>query len=106
MQIIVPQILRELNVLEYSNELSNLVNNKIQILLSSIFEIEISAAPIQSIEEIKFAFQKNNLFFLSLEIDLFLWEEGEKFKDTIKPHHRTLSIFYLICLYMFKIIFF
>ena len=94
MQIIVPQILRELNVLEYSNELSNLVNNKIQILLSSIFEIEISAAPIQSIEEIKFAFKKNNLFFLSLEIDVFLWEEGEKVKDTIKPHHRTLSIFY------------
>ena len=90
----VPQILRELNILEYSNELSNLVDNKIQILHSSLFEIEIRAATIQSIEEIKFEFQKNNLFFLSLEIDVFLWEEGEKVKDTIKPHHRTLSIFY------------
>ncbi len=90
----VPQILRELNILEYSNELSNLVDNKIPILHSSVFEIEIRAATIQSIEEIKFEFQKNNLFFLSLEIDVFLWEEGEKVKDTIKPHHRTLSVFY------------
>jgi hypothetical protein len=31
---------------------------------------------------------------MSIEVDVYLWEEGEKIKDKVAPHHRTLSIFY------------
>ena len=94
MQIIVPQILRELNILEYSNELSHIVDNRKEISHSSNEEIEIRASTIVSVEEIKKELVNNGFNVLSLEIDTYLWEEGEKIKDKIKPHHRTLSIFY------------
>ena len=90
----VPQILRELNILEYSNELSYIVDNKKEISHSSNEEIEIRASTIVSVEEIKKELVNNGFNVLSLEIDTYLWEEGEKIKDKIKPHHRTLSIFY------------
>jgi hypothetical protein len=91
----VPQILREMEILEYSKQLSEKIDNKVELLHGSIEEIEIRAATIISVEKIKNklieAGMKN---VLSIEIDIYLWENGEKIKDKAKPHHRTLSIFY------------
>jgi hypothetical protein len=91
----VPQILREMEILEYSKQLSEKIDNKVELMHGSIEEIEIRAATIISVEKIKNklieAGMKN---VLSIEIDIYLWENGEKIKDKAKPHHRTLSIFY------------
>jgi hypothetical protein len=54
-------------------------------------EIEIRANTIQIVEEIKKYIENT---YKSIEIDWYLWQEGEKLKDEIFPHHRTKTIYY------------
>ena len=90
----VPQILRAKGILKYDNYLSELVDNKKELPHGGKEEIEIRAATIQSVELLKNALKEKGRDCMSIECDVYLWEEGEKTKDKIKPHHRTLSIFY------------
>ena len=90
----VPQILRAKGIIKYDKHLSDLVDNKKELPHGSKEEIEIRAATIQSIEKIKNALKEKGIDVLSIECDVYLWEEGEKIKDQIEPHHRTISIFY------------
>lgn len=90
----VPQILREKNILQYDMTLSKIIDEKKEIPHGSDFEVELRAGTIIAVEYIKDELLKNGKKVLSLEIDTYLWEEGEKIKDKIKPAHRTLSIFY------------
>jgi hypothetical protein len=90
----VPQILRAKGILKYDNHLSELVDNKKELPHGCKEEVEIRAATIQSVELIKNALKEKGRDAMSIECDVYLWEEGEKIKDQIKPHHRTLSIFY------------
>ena len=91
----VPQILRSKDVLVYSEMLSNVVANKNEIEHGSIYEVEIRAGTVVAVELIKEELAKKGMNVLSLEIDVYLWEEGEKQRDTTEhPAHRTLSIFY------------
>jgi len=32
--------------------------------------------------------------YLSINIDYVLWNKGEVMRKDIKPHHRTLTVFY------------
>lgn len=90
----VPQILRAKGILKYDEYLKDLVDNKKELPHGSKEEIEIRASTIQSVEKIKNLLKKNGKDAMSIEIDVYLWEEGEKIKDKVEPHHRTLSIFY------------
>ena len=90
----VPQILRHLKLLNYSKELERKIINKTQIAPGSEEEIEIRASTVIAVEMLKASLQKSGKVFMSLEIDWFLWQEGEKIKDDIEPHHRTLTIYY------------
>ena len=90
----VPQILRAKGILKYDKHLSDLVDNNKELPHGCKEEIEIRAATIQSVEQIKNALKENGRDAMSIECDVYLWEEGEKIKDKVEPHHRTLSIFY------------
>lgn len=90
----VPQLLRARGVLEYSTELSNLIDKCIEIAHSSEYEIEIRAGTIIAVEKLKEILSGMGKNLLSIEIDAYLWQIGEKIKKEILPHHRTLSIFY------------
>ena len=90
----VPQILRAKGILKYDKHLSDLVDNKKELPHGSKEEIEIRAATIQSVEKIKNILKEHGREAMSIECDVYLWEEGEKIKDKVEPHHRTLSIFY------------
>eukprot|EP00826_Nyctotherus_ovalis_P009283 TRINITY_DN12445_c0_g2_i2.p1 TRINITY_DN12445_c0_g2~~TRINITY_DN12445_c0_g2_i2.p1 ORF type:complete len:338 (+),score=82.81 TRINITY_DN12445_c0_g2_i2:73-1086(+) len=90
----VPQILRAKDVLIYSKELADLVDAKKDIPHSSEHEVEIRAGTIVAVEELKEALAKLGVSALSLEVDVYLWEDGEKIKDKVQPAHHTLSIFY------------
>ena len=90
----VPQILRSLNILEYSAELSGKIDAKIELDFGGKEEVEIRAATVVAVEKIREVLKERGLKLKSIEIDVFLWEEGEKIKDVVKPHHRTRSIFY------------
>ena len=90
----VPQILRAKGILKYDKHLSDLVDNNKELPHGCKEEIEIRAATIQSVEQIKNALKEKGRDTMSIECDVYLWEEGEKIKDKVEPHHRTLSIFY------------
>ena len=90
----VPQILKAKGILKYDKHLTDLINNKKEIPHGSKEEVEIRAATIQSVEQIKNLLKEKGKDVMSIQVDVYLWEEGEKIKDKIEPHHRTLSIFY------------
>lgn len=56
--------------------------------------MEIRANTIHAVELLKAEFAKQGIEYTSVEIDWFLWQQGEAKKDAIFPHHRTLSIYY------------
>jgi hypothetical protein len=91
----VPQILLELGIFEYDHKLIDKIMNKEELLPHSIEEIEIRVNTIIAVEKIKDEFKKKyKKDVLSLEIDYLLWNEGERLRSTMKPHHRVLTIFY------------
>jgi hypothetical protein len=91
----VPQILFQLGVMKYSRELTEVIANKQQIAFGSELETELRAATVVSVEKIRERLlSKKDIRVLSIEVDWLLWNWGEKVKDTIAPHHRTLTIYY------------
>eukprot|EP01016_Furgasonia_blochmanni_P025180 TRINITY_DN2711_c0_g1_i5.p1 TRINITY_DN2711_c0_g1~~TRINITY_DN2711_c0_g1_i5.p1 ORF type:complete len:322 (+),score=59.18 TRINITY_DN2711_c0_g1_i5:69-1034(+) len=90
----VPQILHHMGVMQYSTELKDIIYNKQTIRHGSDYEVEIRALTVVSVERLKERLAKDSKRMTSLEIDWLLWQKGEAIKDEIKPHHRTLSIFY------------
>eukprot|EP01080_Neovahlkampfia_damariscottae_P002285 gene2285-2458_t len=83
----VPQILRHLEIFEYSKELSDKIDSGIEIYPGSIEEIEIRALTVQCVE-----LMKNEK--IAIEVDWKLWQMGEMLRKEIKPHHKTLTIYY------------
>ena len=75
--------------MEYSEELTKLIANETVIEHGSVFEVEIRAATVIAVEQIK-----EILKLKTIEVDWILWQLGEQQKDTINKHHRTLSIYY------------
>ena len=90
----VPQILNEMGIMVYDKDLTEIVKNKIKIKANSDEEIEIRLMTIYAVEKIKNYINKNGGNLKSIEIDYILWNEGEKMRKEIIPHHRTLTIFY------------
>jgi hypothetical protein len=89
-----PQILRKKGILKYSTELSDKIDNKIEIPHNSREEIEIRANTIWAVEYIKTEVLKNDPRILSTEINDHLWlSTQEKFPDD-KPYHRTRTTAY------------
>lgn len=79
----IPQTLRALNIIEYSEELAKLVDNKIEIEQSSLYEVEIRASQLVVIEYIK-----NKLGNVSsIDINDYLFVYSKKVKDIVKPYH-------------------
>lgn len=100
----VPQLLRHMSVLQYSSELSGLIDARTPLASGSEMEVEIRAATVVAVEQLKTQIRELQLnqkkdnattdLILSVEIDWLLWNIGENTKDEIAPHHRTLSIYY------------
>lgn len=91
----IPQILLHVGVLEYTSELMKKVENKDLIPFGSEEESEIRAATVIAVEMIRDQlFAKKGVKLLAVEIDWLLWNWGEQVKEEIKPHHRTLTVFY------------
>ena len=79
----IPQTMRALEILKYDNELSKIVDNKVEIDCSSEYEVEIRASMIVVIEYIK-----NNLKNVnSIDINDYFFTESKKVKDISKPYH-------------------
>lgn len=90
----IPLVLRQLGILEYSNELEQIVDNEQELEHDSEMEIEIRAAMIYAIELIKEELQKNKITMSSIDIDNALWllSKNDDFKS--KSHHLSKTIYY------------
>lgn len=93
----VPQVLRHLGVMVYDKHLSNIVDNNKVLPAGSPEELEIRACTICIVEEIRQILEKKHrIRCKSVEIDWYLWQQGERLKrhSLILPHHRTYTIYY------------
>ncbi|MBI5220334.1 MAG: hypothetical protein HY978_00665 [Candidatus Liptonbacteria bacterium] len=85
-----PQVLREMGVLEYSPELVRKIDAGEEIPAGSREEIEIRAATIWAVELLRQHLGE----YSAGRIDNALWLIGQDIRDTARPHHRTRTIFY------------
>lgn len=96
----VPVVLRELGILRYSSDLSEVVDNKKSVFPGTEYEVEIRSNSIIAVERIKEGIRSAfidihpNINPFSIHIDWLLWGIGERDQSKHRPHHRTLTIFY------------
>ena len=90
----IPQIMRHRGILKYSDRLCKLIDSKEVIIYGSPEEVEIRACMVIAVERIRDVLREKGINWTAVEVDWLLWQMGEKEKDTIPIHHRTLSIFY------------
>jgi hypothetical protein len=90
----IPQVLRKFGIIEYSPELAEKVDNKIEIPKGSKEEIEIRANTVWAIELMKREIQKKIPEITAREIDSYLWFLSQKKSPDDKPYHLTKTIFY------------
>lgn len=89
-----PQVLRELGVLSYGKELSDLVDSGVTIPQGSPMEIEIRAGTIVAVELLKKEMGRHKAHVSSPEIDFLLWNLGQRDEFRKRPYHKTPTIFY------------
>lgn len=79
----IPQTLRALGIIEYNNELSEIIDNRNELEVSSEYEVEIRASQIVVIDYISKKLNNAN----SIDINDFLFIYSKKVKDIAKPYH-------------------
>jgi hypothetical protein len=90
----VPQVLRELGVLQYHEELSRLLRERIQVPAGSRYEVEIRAATIWAVEELRQLLVQLGHPLPAYRLDWTLWQFGQELPASTEPYHRTRTIYY------------
>lgn len=89
----IPRTLRTYGILEYNEELSNIVDNEIELKHDSNMEIEIRANMLYVLELIKEKLENEGIKINSIELDNVIWHISRKKKNVGSCHH-TITIFY------------
>lgn len=87
----IPQVMRNLGMLEFNEELANLVDNLIEIPSGSEMEIEIRA---NNIVIIDYIYKKLDGSTTRININDFIWLLGQDKSKMTKPYHRTKTMNY------------
>lgn len=87
----IPQVLRALDIIEYNEELSALIDNKKEIEMNSEYEVEIRASMIVVINKIK---EKMNGNAVAIDINDYLFGQAKNKMIELKPYHLTRTINY------------
>src|SRR3989338_4406600 len=90
----IPQMLRKFGILEYTPELANKIYGYEEIEAGSREEIEIRAATIWAIEEMKEVLRPRFPQITARQLDDHLWSLGQTKSPDDKPYHRTKTIYY------------
>ena len=92
----VPQILRAMNCMIYTPELSHKIDNHHIIPYGSEEEVEIRALTVVAVDKLQKSLLKRGLNLKVIEVDWLLWQRGEveATAGRILPHHKTNTIFY------------
>ena len=87
----IPQVLESLNILEYNEELLEIIENKKEIEENSSYEVEIRASMIIVIDYI---YNKINRTIARIDINDFIWSKGQDKTKVYKPYHLTRTTSY------------
>src|SRR5699024_3589156 len=90
----VPQVLRGLGILRYSNELSAKIASREHLEPGSGQEIEIRAATIWGCELLRQALASRGRDIAAHELDWMLWKQGQSLPVDTPPYHLTQTIYY------------
>lgn len=90
----VPQMLRQLGVLHYSEDLSETLRRLDLIPPGDPREVEIRAATIWGVEELRLALERLGVRRAAHELDWLLWRASQDLPDATEPYHRTLTVAY------------
>jgi hypothetical protein len=90
----VPQVLLQLGVLVYSEALARAVDERVLLPRGSPAEVEIRAATIWAVEELRRALVGRGVALRAFEIDWHLWNLGQDLPPDTKPYHLTRTIYY------------
>ena len=88
-----PQGLRHVGVINYSQRLAEIVDNKQLIEPGSIYEAEIRTATIVGLEELRKALAKRGYLLDTRDLDAMMWVYART-AENIEPYHRCLTIWY------------
>ena len=89
----IPRTLRTYGILEYNEELSNIIDSEIELKHDSNMEIEIRANMLYVLELIREKLESKGIKINSVELDNVIWQMGTK-KKNVNPYHHTITIFY------------
>ncbi len=90
----VPQVLHALGILVYAPALGALLDQQREIPPGSPAEVEIRAATIWSVEEIRRQLACLGHHWGAYRVDWALWEMGQHLPPGVRPYHRTRTIAY------------
>jgi hypothetical protein len=88
-----PQIFESLGVLKYNSELETDIREEKLVPINSQKEIELRASSIIASEQMKKELEKLGRKITINELDWILWTRAKN-TEFMKPHHKTLTIFY------------
>ncbi len=86
----IPQVLRRHGILEYTESLKEKIQSKEEIKRGSEEELEIRAHTIYAVELLKQELRTRT----AMEINDYVWLEGQHKRETDEPYHRTRTIAY------------
>jgi hypothetical protein len=89
-----PQVLRHLDILQYSAILAKKIDHQEELKPSSLEEIEIRAHTLWAVELIRRELESIDYRLRAYEIDWLLWHLGQDDNYREKPYHRTRTIYY------------
>ena len=87
----IPQVMRGLGILEYSDKLSNIIDNKKEIEVNSEYEVEVRANMLVAIDLIK---KKLENKVCAIDINDYIWSQGRNKNIELKPYHLTRNTNY------------
>jgi len=89
-----PQVLRRMDVLRYAPGLAERVDGLEPLEAGSREEVEIRAATVWAGELMRQALAARFPQITALHVDYWLWREGQAKGPSIRPYHRTRTIYY------------
>lgn len=96
----VPQLLRNLGIMEYSKELGDMVDNGVEITAFCMDELYIRSATVVAVDllvkSVQKLIQSDKNDINAVKMDWFLWNVGELLdrEGQLKKHHKVRTIYY------------
>ncbi len=88
-----PQILRHLGVLRYSERLARRVDSWEELRSGEPAEVEIRAGTVVAVERLREALAARGRDLHAMQVDWILWQAAQG-TYPMRPHHRTRTTFY------------